>query len=353
VTLTIPKCTRIEGSPAPDIGILVAKRGGRLEALGTADEPVLFTSSQAAGSRGPGQWGGVVLLGEAPITRTGMEENLYEGLTDPQFTYGGTVENDDSGTLQYVRIEFGGFEIIPDKEVNGLSMAGVGSGTTIDHVMVSNTLDDCFEWWGGTVSANHLVCNNPGDDYFDGDEGWLGGGEFWFGRRAQFAISSDDPNGLEQDSINADEDPRTNFAFSNVTLCGTGEASGAPGQSFGMVLRERVTGSIDNLAFTGFDFGIDTRDAFVAGDVTIENSAVWDLVNGLADAAETDEDMGFDDGTIFTGEATNEELEPGPFTAAECIADGGPEAAVLDSDIGAFTGGAAWLDGAWVDWAEE
>jgi len=357
-TLTIPKCTRLEGSPAPDPGILVAQRGGRIEAIGTADEPILFTSSQAAGDRAAGQWGGVVLLGQAPITRAGgAAESIYEGLTDEAFTYGGTDEADDSGTLQYVRIEFGGFEIIPDKEVNGLSMAGVGSGTTIDHVMVSNTLDDCFEWWGGTVTADHLVCNNPGDDYFDGDEGWQGGGEFWFGRRAQFAISSDDPNGLEQDSINSGETPRSNWAFSNVTLCGTGEDSGAPSLSFGMVLRELVTGSIDNLSLTGFDYGIDTRNAFVTGDVTIENSSIWGLVNTLDEnAAETDaadDDMGFVDASIFSEEATNDEPDPGPFTAEECLEIAGPAAAVLESDTGAFTGGAEWIEGAWVNWEEE
>jgi hypothetical protein len=357
-TLTIPKCTRLEGSPAPDPGILVAQRGGRIEAVGTADEPILFTSSQAAGERAAGQWGGVVLLGRAPITRAGnVAESIYEGLTDEAFTYGGDDEADDSGTLQYVRIEFGGFEIIPDKEVNGLSMAAVGSGTTIDHVMVSNTLDDCFEWWGGTVTANHLICNNPGDDYFDGDEGWQGGGEFWFGRRAQFAISSDDPNGLEQDSINSGELPRTNWAFSNVTLCGTGEDSGAPSLSFGMVLRELVTGSIDNLALTGFDYGIDTRNAFVTGDVTIENSSIWGLVNTLDQNADetgdANDDVDFVDGSIFTEEATNEEPDPGPFTAEECLEAAGPAAAVLDSDTGAFTGGAEWIEGAWVTWEEE
>jgi hypothetical protein len=157
-TLTIEPCTRLEGTPSPNPGVLYATRGSRLVAEGTADEPILFTSSQAPGNRASGHWGGVVLLGRAPITRpAAATEALYEGLTDAIYTYGGNVADDDSGTLSYVRIEFGGYEILPDKEVNGLSMAGVGTGTTIHHFLVSNTLEDCFVWWGGGVRGFYLI----------------------------------------------------------------------------------------------------------------------------------------------------------------------------------------------------
>jgi hypothetical protein len=356
-TLTIEPCTRLEGTPAPNPGVLYAVRGGRLVAEGTADEPILFTSAETAGNRAGGQWGGVVLLGRAPITRpAAATEALYEGLTDAIYTYGGNVADDDSGSLSYVRIEFGGYEILPDKEINGLSLAGVGTGTSIHHIMVSNTLDDCFEWWGGGVRADYLICNNAGDDNFDTDDGWVGGGDYWFGRRSQAAIDSDDPNGLEMDSQNDGTTPRTAFSLDKVTLCGTGAASGRPNPQWGMVLRELVTGTIDHLDLLGFEYGIDTRNAFVTGDVTISNSQFWGLVNAgaIGNAAETDNDMAFDDATIFTGGTDNSEPSSPAFTVEDCLNGGAaPAASVLDSGTGAFADGADWLDGLWVDWSED
>lgn len=358
-TLTIPACTRLEGLPDPTPGFIAVLRGGRIVADGTADAPILFTSSREPGDRAAGDWGGVVLLGRAPITYSGgAQEAIYEGLTEADYTYGGNDEDDDSGVLRYVRIEYSGWDIFPEKEVNGLSMAGVGRGTVIDHVMVSNTKDDCFEWWGGTVEANYLIANNCGDDYFDGDEGWQGGGKYWFGRRDFGSIDSDDPNGFEFDSINSGVEPRTAFRVQHVTLCGPGEASDRPNPLFGMVLRELVTGQIDDLALLGFEYGIDTRNAFVTGDVTIENSKFWELVSALGAPDTTDNDEGFDDASIFTDDDSNElDPDPVPFTVEQCLEDNGPDAAVLGSEIGAFPDAdavAEWkLDGAWVDWLEE
>jgi hypothetical protein len=281
---------------------------------------------------------------------------LYEGLTDTIYTYGGTVDDDDSGSLRYVRIEFGGYEILPDKEVNGLSMAGVGTGTTIDHIMVSNTLDDCFEWWGGSVRANYLVCNNAGDDNFDGDDGWQGGGQYWFGRRAAFAVDSDDPNGLEMDSHTDGTLPRTAITVANVTLCSTGAVSGRPNPLFGMVLRELFTGSLDQVDLLGFEYGLDTRNAIAPGDVTLANSKFWDLVNAGAIGSPdgTDNDAGFDDASLFTGDPSNTEPDPAPYGVADCLNGGSaPADSVLESSSGAFADGGEWLDGLWVDWSEE
>lgn len=357
-TLTIPPCTRLEGMPDP--GVLAVLRGGRIVAEGTADEPILFTSAEPVGSRAAGDWGGVVMLGRAPITRpAGATEAIYEGLTAAEYTYGGDDPEDDSGVLRFVRIEFGGWEIFPDKEVNGLSMAGVGSGTVIDHVMINNTLDDCFEWWGGTVGATHLIANNCGDDHFDGDEGWSGSVDFLLGRSDIDAVDSGDPNGFELDSINDGTTPRTAFAFSNATLCGTGEGSGQTNPQLGMMLRELVTGEFDNLALLGFEFGINTRDAFTAGDVTISNSTFWELLSGVgSEDATDDDDQGFDDASVFTDGTDNVlDPDPAPFTVEDCLADGGPTEAVIASGIGAFPDAdavEAWqLDGLWVDWSED
>jgi hypothetical protein len=226
--------------------------------------------------------------------------------------------------------------------------------------MINNTLDDCFEWWGGNVSASYLIANNCGDDYFDGDEGWQGGVEYLFGRRDAQAVDSSDPNGFELDSINDGTTPRTAFSFSNGTLCSTGEASGQTNPHFGMVLRELVTGEFDNLALVGFEYGLDVRDAFAEDDVTISNSSAWALLEALGASGTSDDtsDGAFDDETVFTeGEDNTLDPDPAPFTVEECIENAGPAAAVTGSETGAFPNAAAvdaWaLDSLWVDWSEE
>jgi hypothetical protein len=302
----------------------------------------------------------VVLLGRTPIGAASASK-IYEGLTDTELSYGGDDPEDDSGVFQYVRIEFGGWNILPDKEINGLSMAAVGSGTTIDHVMVSNTSDDCFEWWGGTVEANYLICNNSGDDMFDADEGYVAEGHYWFGRRVRDdIISSEDPGSFEWDGTEGGADlmPVTNVTVSNLTLCGTGVPSPASTPEFGMVLRERITGAIDNLALLGFEYGIDTRNAFTAGDVTIDNSTFWQLGEDIGDAdtagSMPNDDEGFADASVFEdGDNNDPAPDPIPFELEDCLDENGPTSAVKNSDIGAFAGGAEWMDGLWVDWSEE
>jgi hypothetical protein len=206
------------------------------------------------------------------------------------------------------------------------------------------------------VRADYLICNNAGDDYFDGDDGWQGGGRYWFGRRAESAVDSDDPNGLEMDSHTDGSLPRTAITVDGVTLCSTGAVSGRPNPLFGMVLRELFTGALDNVDLLGFEYGIDTRNAIVSGDVTLANSKFWGLVNpgaiGSPDA--TDDDSGFDDASLFTGDASNAEPEPAPYGIEDCLNGGSaPAAKVLESGSGAFADGAEWIDGLWVDWSEE
>jgi hypothetical protein len=354
-TLTIEPCTRIEGTKDP-IGVLTIMQGAKIDAVGTADAPILFTSEEPEGDRAAGDWGGVVLLGKAPITGgLGIAEpqtKIYEGLVDADYTYGGEDEDDDSGNLSYVRIEYGGYELYTDKEINGLSMAAIGSATQVDHIMVSNTGDDCYEWWGGSVVADYLVCNNPGDDYFDADEGFEGGGSNWFGRRQSAdAVTSDDPRGFEWDSMNDGDDPRTNVTVSNVTLCGTGD-TGYVEPEFCMVLRELITGSIDDLACVGFEYGIDTRNAFADGDVSIDNSQFWEIANTIGAADGVDNDSGYDDAAPFD-DGTDNSSDDGPFTLEDCQASGGPTSEVTGSEIGAFAESDDWMEGLWVDWSED
>jgi hypothetical protein len=344
-TLTVEPCTRIEGTSG---GSLIVSRGGKIAANGTKDEPILFTSDQAAGSRAAGNWGGVVLLGRAPNFK-GVDVNI-EGLDDaPENKYGGADAAHDCGSIKFARIEFGGIELSPGNEINGLTMGSCGSATVVENVMVNTTLDDCFEWFGGGFTAKNLVCNNGGDDMFDADQGFVGTIENAFGR--QVASSSSDPNGFEMDSDLAAATPVTNVTAKNVTLCGVG----APGTATarGMVLRENLTGAFDNIVVMGFDVGVDTRDDFgttVAPKVTMINSVFFgNAPHNVGNAAETDNDMGFDENAWFSGGTGNNSNDPG-FALTDCQASP-PAANVASSAKGAFAADQAWMSGLWLDWA--
>ena len=178
VTLTIQPGTVIKGQKSSK-GTLIIEPGGKIIAEGTATEPIVFTSDQPKGSRNYGDWGGIVLTGNAPVNPTSKPQ--IEG--GPRTTYGGTVANDNSGILKYVRIEFPGFPLEPNKELNGLTMGGVGSGTTIEYVQVSYCGDDSYEWFGGNVNAKHLIAYKGWDDEFDTDYGYQGKLQFLLGVR--------------------------------------------------------------------------------------------------------------------------------------------------------------------------
>ena len=188
-TLKIPAGTKIVGVPESVSGqpaALITESGdadspsGQLMAEGTASAPIVFTSSQPAGSRGRSDWGGIVLLGNA-------ENNLPSLIGTVEGTGGnygpvGTAKNDDnSGTLRYVRIEYGGTKVSPDNEINGLTMGSVGTGTKIEYIQSHMIADDGFEWFGGTVNAKYLVSSGNDDDAFDMDFGYHGNLQFLFG----------------------------------------------------------------------------------------------------------------------------------------------------------------------------
>ena len=275
VTLTIQPCVKVLGTaPTAVLGVMP---GGKLEAAGQADAPIVFTSSKAAGERLPGDWGGLIILGNALVNQPAPSIEGLEAATP----YGSaTAANNDesSGTLQYVRVEFVGRDIDgKGNESNGITFGGVGSGTIVDHVMVSNSIDDCFEWFGGTVSANHLIGLNCDDDIFDADFGFSGQVQFAFGK--QFESSTEkDSNGFEIDTAdNANIDPVTTAKWSNVTLCGanTGVAPALP--RIGAVLRRQVSGSITNTILTGFDsgaFSIRNTDADPPTNITLTSSLI-------------------------------------------------------------------------------
>ena len=146
------------------------ERGAKIEANGTASNPIVFTSGKAAGSRLRGDWGGIIILGNAPTNRPLSPAPLVEGGVDRR--YGGTTANDNSGTMRYVRIEFAGIAAEPGSEINGLTLGGVGSGTTLEYIQVSYGNDDAYEFFGGTVNAKYLVSYATSDDDYDFDFGY-------------------------------------------------------------------------------------------------------------------------------------------------------------------------------------
>ncbi|MEY3442107.1 MAG: hypothetical protein RLZZ519_388 [Bacteroidota bacterium] len=217
-TLTIEPGTLIIGRK----GSLVVTRGSKLHAVGTSARPIVFTSSKPAGSRAPGDWGGVLLLGNAPINDP-AGFRLAEGGIDPvKGQYGGTDVNDNSGNLQYVRIEFAGIAYQPNNETNGLTCGGVGLGTTIDHVQVSFGGDDAFEWFGGTVNAKHLITYRGVDDEFDTDYGFTGRLQFCLSVRDSSFGDVSGSNGFESDNDagGSTNGPITKAIISNFTIVG-------------------------------------------------------------------------------------------------------------------------------------
>jgi hypothetical protein len=368
VTLTIEPGTTIKGDKA-SLGTLVVQQGGRIDARGTADEPIVFTSALPEGERAAGDWGGVVLLGKAPINEPGGSASV-EGFTTDE-TYGGTDATDSSGVLSYVRIEFSGIELSVDNEINGLTMAGVGSGTQIDHIQVKHTLDDCFEFFGGSVNASHLVCYHNQDDGFDFDEGYVGKLQYLF--LAQDPTIADDANGIEADNDEDVEDltPRTNPTISNFTFCG--QNAEVAKQQYGFLFRRGFLGTVMNGVVTGFEAGYDVR-LKTAGvtdvDLTFttffannpENIAYAETEPEDSETELSDDDLAFDERMEFTTGEGNVETDPGLASCFGATPDPRPAASLpgttppsgLDTSatfMGAFRDASDdWLSGAWVSW---
>jgi hypothetical protein len=243
-TLTIEKGTVIRGKNTGSlIGALIVAKGGKLVAEGTALEPIVFTSEREVGNRSRGDWAGIMLCGKAtinaPLTNSNQSGRPFEALTNDRLAdYGSSTpdDNDNSGTLKYVRIEYAGYAYAINQELNSLTLAAVGRGTTIDYVQCSFGQDDSFEWFGGTVNAKHLVALAGTDDDFDMDEGYKGFGQFFLGVRhpgIYETASNGQSNGFEHDNntnlgsstpaVNPGVNnplPVTSPTLSNVTLVG-------------------------------------------------------------------------------------------------------------------------------------
>ena len=242
--LTIQAGTRIIGDPAVAGSSLWILRGARIEANGTAIAPIVFTSGRTAPNRKPGDWGGIVIVGNGIINRTGADIRTEGATAGVAENYAGGNNNaDNSGTLRYVRIEFAGYDISSGagQELNSLSMYAVGSGTTIEYVQTMAGLDDSFEWWGGAVDGRYLVSYESGDDHFDATEGYVGRNQFLIAYQTQrltpqagAGVLASDPRGFEIDGCDpaappagsctmtatGTSTPYTNPTFANFTVIG-------------------------------------------------------------------------------------------------------------------------------------
>jgi hypothetical protein len=269
VTLTIMPGTEIRGDEGT--GLVVA-RGAKIIAEGTAAKPIVFTSSQPSGQKTPGWWGGILILGAAPINTNKTpaagppsDEAQFEAFptTESKGLFGGTVADDDSGVLRYVRIEFAGFAYQSGREFNNLSLCGVGSGTEIDYIQVHRGSDDGVELFGGTVNLKHIVSSQNEDDGFDTDNGWNGKAQFMVIQGVTHPAGlTDAANGYESDNHGTQASfrtaPRTQPTISNVTLIGDHAYSAA--LNYAAVFRRGTGGSYMNHLWYGFARGPEIRD---------------------------------------------------------------------------------------------
>ena len=259
-TLTIAAGTIVYGEYNTQ-GSLIVQPGAKIMAQGSANKPIVFTSqyNQSGSSQAPqsGDWGGVILLGKAPINVPGGTAAI-EG---PGDTYGGSDPDDNSGVLSYVRIEYAGIAFSPNNEINGLTFGGVGRGTQVDHIQVSYANDDSFEWFGGTVNAKYLIAYRGLDDDFDSDFGFSGKLQFLLGVRDPEVADVSGSNGFESDNDGAGSTntPRTSPTWWNVTLIGPKATSTTTVHSNykrAMHLRRSSQNKITNALLMGWPTGL-------------------------------------------------------------------------------------------------
>ncbi len=277
-TLTIEPGTVIKGVAAPTTGesasALFVTAGAKIHAVGTPAQPIIFTAelddtslADDMGIYQRGLWGGVVVLGRAVLNTSSStagnaaspKYDVFEGLPDNTiggqnaYRFGGNNDADNSGVIRYVSIRHGGFQFLANKELNGLSLGAVGSGTTIDHVELYATADDGVEFFGGTVNTKYIVSAFNDDDAFDADQGYRGKNQFWFaiqenGKRDSGGEWNGEPSGIAVSNA-----PIANFEVYNGTWIGAGSGAGQSTVNHGLTIREYCSPRVYNSIFTDFN----------------------------------------------------------------------------------------------------
>lgn len=285
-TLNIQAGTTVIGE-AGSVGTLIIERGGRINAIGTRERPIVFTSDQPVGSRARGDWGGIIINGRAPVNRPG---GLYVGEGDTGIA-GGDDPNDNSGTMRYVRVEFAGVEFSPDNELNGVAFQAVGRGGSFEYIQVHMNRDDAFEWFGGTADLKHAIASNAADDSFDWTFGWTG--------RAQFVVihqrGDDADRGIEADNseFNNNDLPRSNPQLYNFTMCGDPDTTQGGESSIAATIRRGTAFTLRNFLITGFKTSgpqiVDTAtlNEIAIGTSQMGNGVIWGIRNSSTGVAGT------------------------------------------------------------------
>jgi hypothetical protein len=322
-TLTIEPGTTVLGDAS---SVLTVTRGSKLNAVGTRERPIVFTSKQPAGQKTAGFWGGLIILGRAPINVNGPGmDAVFEAFTSSaeDGKFGGTDPDDSSGALRYIRLEFGGFAYATDREFNNITLCGVGAGTVIDYVQTHHGRDDGIELFGGTVNIKHIVSSQNEDDGFDTDNGWQGKAQFII-VQALSPLGSDPSNGYESDnhanSTSYKTDPRTNPTVYNATLIGKKDYTA--GSSFAAIFRRGTGGNYYNHLFMNFPQGIEVRDQatmdqIADGNLFVKNSIFFDNAGGGNFPATPSMPLDFPERMIFMDASwSNREVDPGMPTDA-------------------------------------
>lgn len=306
VTLTIEAGTVIKGNSSDNISnddvasALIVARGGKIMAEGTANEPIIFTSELddveddsdldlTKDEESRGLWGGVVVLGSAPIGDKN-DEAAVEGLPEnDNSVYGGDKEDDDSGVMKYVSIRHGGFELSADNEINGLTLGGVGNKTVLEHIEVIYNADDGIEFFGGSVNLKWATVAYCGDDGFDWDLGWQGKGQFWFA----YGDTESGDHGGEFDGAKPDDNDRyVNSVIYNFTFIGgwDGKVTNAKNEH-GILMRDGTGGTLANGIVYGYnnyaiqieertEEDFDSYSKMQDGKLTLKNNIWYNFGNG-------------------------------------------------------------------------
>jgi len=295
--LNIEAGTIIKGKESPSSSdnatALIITRGAKINAIGTAEQPIIFTTEIDDVSddfdlltTDRGFWGGLIILGYGQIANS-TPETRVEGIPDGETRaiFGGDNDADNSGILRYVSIRHGGAELSPGDEINGLTLGAVGSGTTIEYIEVVANKDDGIEFFGGAVNVRNAAVSFCGDDCFDWDLGWRGNGQFWM------ALTGEDngDNGGELDGAKPDDgSPTSNPTIVNATFIGAG-CDAVASNSTGVLFRDGSAGKFYNSIFTEFNDGIevedrangvDSRQRMEEGDLVLANNIWFDFCNG-------------------------------------------------------------------------
>ena len=313
-TLTIQPGTKVVGQSGADY--LVITRGSKIMAEGTKEQPIVFTSARQT-DRDRGLWGGLIINGNAPINNCANGSAVCEAEGEGNSgLYGGDDAFDSSGVLKYVRVEFAGYEITPDNELNGIAFQGVGSGTVVDYIQVHMNADDGIEFFGGTVNAKHVLLTGNKDDSLDWTNGWTGMMQYVIVKQFDDAAN----HGIEADNLSSPQnaEPRSNPTIANMTLLGT-TSSAAKGGS-GMVLRRGTGGAFYNTVIKGFKSScINVDDAETFNNGASLNGAQLEakglsMVSSVVDCSSNfsvDADDVWNTGDWFTAQSGNKAADAG------------------------------------------